>query len=157
MRFFRLRRKPESDEEEKELVLDADTEEEALAQDIIEAEEEAPQSAAEAATPTEEEAPAPAGDLLAQIGAEADAEIKAEIEAEKEAPETEGGSPQGGDSLDPDLLDIFRSAKEEVQESTLASELEDIPAQDLLSDLVGVSHRLRTMPRSHAGPGQEQK
>ena len=29
MRFFRLRRKPESDEEEKELVLDADTEEEA--------------------------------------------------------------------------------------------------------------------------------
>jgi hypothetical protein len=157
MRFFRLRRKPESDEEEKELVLDADTEEEALAQDIIEAEEEAPQSAAEAATPTEEEAPAPAGDLLAQIGAEADAEIKAEIEAEKEAPGTEGGSPQGGDSLDPDLLDIFRSAKEEVQESTLASELEDIPAQDLLSDLVGVSHRLRAMPRSHAGPGQEQK
>jgi hypothetical protein len=153
MRFFRLRRKPESDEEEKELVLDADTEEEALAQDIIEAEEEAPQSAAEAATPTAEEAPAPAGDLLAQLGTEADAEI----EAEKEAPGTEGGSPQGGDSLDPDLLDIFRSAKEEVQESTLASELEDIPAQDLLSDLVGVSHRLRTMPRSHAGPGQEQK
>jgi len=153
MRFFRLRRKPESDEEEKELVLDADAEEEAFAQDIIEAEEEAPQSAAEAATPTAEEAPAPAGDLLAQLGAEADAEI----EAEKEAPGTEGGSPQGGDSLDPDLLDIFRSAKEEVQESTLASELEDIPAQDLLSDLVGVSHRLRTMPRSHAGPGQEQK
>jgi hypothetical protein len=153
MRFFRLRRKPESDEEEKELVLDADTEEEALAQDIIEAEEEAPQSAAEAATPTAEEAPAPAGDLLAQLGAEADAEI----EAEEKAPETEGGSPQGGDSLDPDLLNIFRSAKEEVQESTLASELEDIPAQDLLSDLVGVSHRLRAMPRSHAGPGQEQK
>jgi len=153
MRFFRLRRKPESDEEEKELVLDADAEEEAFAQDIIEAEEEAPQSAAEAATPTAEEAPAPAGDLLAQLGAEADAEI----EAEEKAPGTEGGSPQGGDSLDPDLLDIFRSAKEEVQESTLASELEDIPAQDLLSDLVGVSHRLRAMPRSHVGPGQEQK
>jgi hypothetical protein len=146
VRFFRLRRRPERDEEEKELVLDADAEEEALAQGTIEAD-----------TPTEGEAPAPAGDLLAQIGAEADAEIKAEAEAEKEAPGTEGGSPQGGDSLDPDLLDIFRSAKEEVEESTLASELEDIPAQDLLSDLVGVSHRLRAMPRSHAEPGQEQK
>jgi hypothetical protein len=126
MRFFRLRRKPESDEEEKELVLDADA---------------------------EEEAPAPAGDLLVQIGAEADAEIAAEEEASK----TEGGSPQESDSLDPDLLDIFRSAKEEVEESTLASELEDIPAQDLLSDLVGVSHYLRTMPRPPAEPGQDRK
>jgi len=142
MRFFRLRRTPESAEEEKELVLDTDAEVQALSQDT-----------SEAATPTAEEAPAPAGDLLAQIGAEADAEI----EAEKKASETEGGSPQGGDSLDPDLLDIFRSAKEEVEESTLASELEDIPAQDLLSDLVGVSHRLRAMPRPHAEPGQEQK
>jgi hypothetical protein len=126
MKFFRLRRKPESAEEEKELVLDADA---------------------------EEEAPAPAGDLLAQIGAEADAEIA----AEEGAAEAEGGSPQGGDSLDPDLLDIFRSAKEEVEESTLASELEDIPAQDLLSDLMGVSHRLRTMPRPPAEPGQDRK
>ena len=131
MRFFRLRRTPESDEEE------------------------APQGTAETDTPTEGEAPAPAGDLLAQIGAEADAEIKAE--AEKEAPGTEGGSPQGGDSLDPDLLDIFRSAKEEVEESTLASELEDIPAQDLLSDLVGVSQRLHAMPRAQAEPGQDRK
>jgi hypothetical protein len=153
MRFFRLRRKPESDEEERELVLDTDAEAQALAQDTLEAEEKAPQSAAEADSLTEGEAPAPEGHDLAQIGAEADAEI----EAEEEAREAEGGSPQGGDSLDPDLLDIFRAAKDEVQESTLASELEDIPAQDLLSDLVGISHHLRTMPRAHAEPGQEQK
>jgi hypothetical protein len=142
MRFFRLRRKPESAEEEKELVLDTDAEVQALSQDTPEAD-----------TPTEEEAPAPEGDLLAQIGAEADAEI----EAEKKAPETEGGSPQGGDSLDPDLLDIFRTAKEEVEESTLASELEDIPAQDLLSDLVGVSDHLRAMPRARSKPSQDRK
>jgi len=146
MRFFRLRRKPESGEEEKELVLDTDAEPQALAQDTPEAEEEAD-------TPSEGEALAPEGDLMTQIGAEADAEIA----AEEETPETEGGSPQAGDSLDPDLLDIFRAAKNEVQESTLASELEDIPAQDLLSDLVGVSHRLRAMPRARAEPGQDRK
>lgn len=133
MRFFRLRRKPESGEEEKELVLDTDAEPQALAQDTPEAEEEAD-------TPSEGEALAPEGDLMTQIGAEA-----------------EGGSPQGDDPLDPDLLDIFRAAKNEVQESTLASELEDIPAQDLLSDLVGVSHRLHAMPRPPAEPGQDRK
>jgi hypothetical protein len=142
MRFFRRSRNKENDEEEKELVLDTDTEPQALSQDTP-----------EAATPTEGEAPAPEGDLLAQIGAE----TNAEIEAEEGARETEGGSPQGGDSLDPDLLDIFRAAKDEVQESTLASELEDIPAQDLLSDLVGVSQRLHAMPRAQAEPGQDRK
>jgi hypothetical protein len=153
MRFFRLRRQDESGEEEKELALDTDAEPQALAQDTPEAEEKAPESAPEADTPTEGEAPAPEGDLLAQIGAETDAETK----AEEEAPETEGGSPQADDSLDPDLLDIFRSAKNEVQESTLASELDDIPAQDLLIDLVGVSHRLRAMPRPPAEPDQDRK
>jgi hypothetical protein len=137
MRFFRRSRNKENDEKERELVLDTDTEPQALAQD----------------TPAEGEAPAPEGDLLAQIGAEANAEIA----AEEGAPEAEGGSPQGGDSLDPDLLDIFRAAKDEVQESTLASELEDIPAQDLLSDLVGISHDLRAMPRAHAEPDQDRK
>lgn len=142
MRFFRLRCKPESGEEEKELVLDTDAEPQALAQDTPEAEE-------EAGTPSEGEALAPEGDLMTQIDAE--------IAAEEETPETEGGSPQAGDSLDPDLLDIFRAAKNEVQESTLASEVEDIPAQDLLSDLVGVSHRLHAMPRPPAEPGQDRK
>ena len=139
MRFFRLRRKPESGEEEKELVLDTDAEPQAPAHNTPDAEEKVPESAPEADAPTQGEAPAPEGDLLAQIGAEA-----------------EGGSPQGDDSLDPDLLDVFRAAKNEVQESTLASELEDIPAQDLLSDLVGVSHRLHAMPRARdlaAEPG----
>ncbi|MCJ7510003.1 MAG: hypothetical protein MUP14_03845 [Dehalococcoidia bacterium] len=142
MRFFRRRRNTENDEEKKELALDTDTEAQALAQDMPEAD-----------TPTDGEALVPEGDLLAQIGAETNAEIR----AEEGAREAEGGSPQGGDSLDPDLLDIFRAAKDEVHESTLASELEDIPAQDLLSDLVGISHDLRTMPRTHAEPDQDRK
>jgi LysM repeat protein len=95
VKLYRLRREPESGEEEKELVLDTDAEAQAPAQ---------------------------------------------------EAPEAEGSSPQVGDSLDTNLLDPFGDARNEVEESTPASGLADIPIQDLLSDLVGVSHRLRTTP-----------
>jgi hypothetical protein len=108
VKLFRLRRKPESGEVEKELVLDTDAEAQALAQEV---------------------------------------------------PEAERGSPQGGDSLDPNPLDIFGDAKNEVEESTPASEPVDIPIQDLLSDLVGVSHRLRTTPQACdlvAEPGEEE-
>ena len=75
------------------------------------------------------------------------AETNSEIEAEDKASEEE-------DPLDPDLVDIFREAKNEVEQSTLASELEDVTAQDLLDDLVGVRHRLATMPRARAEPGE---
>lgn len=74
------------------------------------------------------------------------------MEAEEKSPEAEGGAPQGDDPLDPDLVDIFRDAKNEVLEGTLASELEAIPIQDLLSDLKGVSDRLGVEPRAHAEP-----
>jgi hypothetical protein len=140
MKLFRVRRKAKSGEEDKELVLDTDAEPQAPAPDTTEPETEpetSPDAAAEAEAPAQGEAPAPEGDLLAQIGAE-----------------TEGGEPQEDDSLDPDLVDIFREAKNEVEESTLASELEDIPAQDLLSDLMGVRHRLNMTPRSRAEPGK---
>ncbi|MCJ7510004.1 MAG: LysM peptidoglycan-binding domain-containing protein [Dehalococcoidia bacterium] len=102
MKVFRLRREPESGEEEKEFILDTDAEAQAPAQDT---------------------------------------------------PAAEGGPSQEDDSLDPDLLDIFHAAKNEVEESTPASELADIPVHDLLSDLVGVSHRLHATPRAHAEPG----
>jgi len=107
VKLFRLRRKPESGEAEKELVLDTDAEAQAPAQDTT---------------------------------------------------DTAGGSPQGDDSLDPNLLDVFRAAKNETQESTLAPGLGDIPIQDLLSDLVGVSHRLHVTPRARdlaAEPDEE--
>jgi LysM repeat protein len=164
MKLFRLRRKPDSGEDERELVLDTDTQAEDQAKDPTEGEAEASAEAPapEASAPTQEEAqppeaappiqgdaPAPEGDLLARIGAEANREM----EAEEKASQGEGGTPQGDDSLDPDLLDIFREAKNEVVESTLASELEDIPVNDLLSDLVGISRRLGATPRAHPEPG----
>lgn len=154
MKLFRVRRKPKSGEEDKQLVLDTDAEAQppavtpapdaaAEAEADVQAEAQAvtptPDAAAEAAAPTEEEAPVPEGDLLARISAETDSESEAE-----------GDSAEEEDPLDADLVDIFREAKNEVQESTLASELEDIPAQELLSDLMGVSRRLGTMPKARA-------
>jgi hypothetical protein len=142
MKLFRVRRKPKSGEENRELVLDTEAEPQAPVQDEtgaeVEAEAPADTPAADAA-PTEGEAPAPEGDLLTRIGAEADSEIEAE-----------GDSPQEEEPLDPELLDIFREAKNEVQESTLASELEDVPARDLLTDLMGVSRQLGTALRARS-------
>lgn len=154
MKLFRVRRKPKSGQEEKELVLDTDAEAQAPARDAAQAEVEAaapadtatPDAAAEAAAPTEGETPSPEGDLLAQIGAEADSEIEAEADPSQEE-----------DSLDPELIDIFREAKNEVQESTLASELEDVPTRDLLSDLVGISRRLSETLRARAQPDEGRK
>jgi len=149
MKLFRVRRKPKSGEENRELVLDTEAEAQALAQDGTgaEVEAEAPAGTPTAdAAPAEGEAPAPEGDLLTRIGAETDSEIEAE-----------GGSPQEDDPLDPELLDIFREAKNEVLESTLASELEDIPAQDLLTDLMGVSRQLGTALRARARADQGRK
>jgi hypothetical protein len=145
MRLFRPRRKPKSDQEEKELVLDTDAEAQAPAQDRADAEvkTEAP---ADAELSVEEQAPVPEADLLAQIAAATDSEIEAE-----------DGSAQEDDPLDPELLDIFREAKNEVQESTLASELEDIPVQDLLGYLQGVKRGLSAVQRARAQPGERQK
>jgi len=136
MKLFRVRRKPKSGEEDKELVLDTDAE----------AETPTPDAAAVAEVPTQEEAPAPEGDLMTQISAETNNEIEAEEKASEE-----------DDPLDPDLVDIFREAKNEVEESTLASELEDIPTQDLLSDLVGVRRRLSIAARDRAKSDEGRK
>ena len=126
MKLFRLRRKPKSGEEERELVLDTDAE-------------------VGAEAPAQEEAPAPESDLMTQISSETESEIEAEEKASEEDP------------LDPDLVDLFREAKNEVEESTLASELEDIAAQDLLTDLMGVSDRLRTTSWGRAESSEGKK
>jgi len=145
MKLFRLRRKPKSGQEEKELVLDTDAEAQAHVQDITEAQVEAEAPPDTPSPDVEVEAPAPEGDLMTQISAETDGEIEAEEEASEEDP------------LDPDLVDIFREAKNEVEESTLASELEDITTQDLLSDLVSVSQSLSRTLRARAESGQDRK
>ena len=45
-----------------------------------------------------------------------------------------------------DLLDIFKETKEETEEGSLASEVDDIAIDDLLSDVVGMSQRLGVTP-----------
>ena len=142
MKLFR-RRKPENGEAEDELA--------------FEAEEDPGQETAEAALEAASGAPADAGpilapdDPLAQMRAEAAAETgAAETPSEGAAP-----SPNLDDPLDAGLMDLFREAKNEVQESTLASDLEDIPIQDLLSDLVSVSQDLGITPRVRAKPRQD--
>jgi len=155
MRLFRGRAKPRSDQEDRERMLDAGTEgAPAAATDALNAGSEAGSDRAPSDTPEPEakeaetatdapgKAPPPQDNLLAQIGAEADAEL-----ATEEAAAAEGGSPSEKDELDPELLDIFRDARNEVQESSFAAELEDISAQQLLDDLAGVSQRLGVPPR----------
>ena len=146
MKLFR-KRKPEHAEEEDELLLDADPAQEDSIREMTEAETGAstdPLAQAEAGPPT--------NDLFAQMRADADAEIA----AAENPPEGAPASPKPDDVLDAGLMDLFREAKNEVQESTLASELPDIPIQDLLGDLVSVSRRLgvRPRPRLKPNPGQ---
>jgi len=145
MKLFR-RRKPENGEQEDDLVVDADAAEEDSGQEMAEA---APEAAAGAAA---EPGPILApDDPLAQMRADAASEAAA-----AETPsEGAASSPNPADPLDAGLMDLFREAKNEVQESTLASDLEDIPIQDLLSDLVSVSEGLGITPRVRAKPRQD--
>jgi len=142
VKLFR-RRKPENGEAEDELAFEAG---EDPGQETAEAALEA------AAGPAADAGPILApDDPLAQMRAEAAAETgAAETPSEGAAP-----SPNLDDPLDAGLMDLFREAKNEVQESTLASDLEDIPIQDLLSDLVSVSQDLGITPRVRAKPRQD--
>ena len=144
MKLFR-KRKPNKGEEADE-IFDADAAEEDRGQEMAEA---APEAAAGAAAE-----PGPIltpDDPLAQMRADAARETAAaETPSEGAAP-----SPNPDDPLDASLMDLFREAKNEVQESTLASDLEDIPIQDLLSDLVSVSEGLGITPRVRAKPKQD--
>jgi murein DD-endopeptidase MepM/ murein hydrolase activator NlpD len=56
------------------------------------------------------------------------------------------------EALDPDLLDIFRDAKQEAEDGTLVSELEDVPISDLLMDLRSITQRLGVRPTHRAEP-----
>ena len=99
----------------------------------------------------QEETPALGGDLLV----EADAEAESEIETGGRTPENGAASPETDEPLDPGLVQLFVEAKNEVQEATMASELPDIPIQDLLSDLVSVSRDLGISPRARVEPKQD--
>ena len=155
MKLFGKRRKSDGEEED-DLVFDTDAAEEGSGQEMVEAAAETGTSADAAAPEAVASPAAQAGpvltpnDPLAQMRADAASEAAAEEPAEGAAP-----SPKPDDPLDAGLMDLFLEAKNEVQESTLASELEDIPIQDLLSDLMSVSEGLGITPRVHARPRQD--
>lgn len=143
MKLFRTKRKPEDGEEEKELALDTDG-----------AGKASPEAEPGAAPPVDALAglvgppppSAPQEDPLTQLSAEAPGELAA-IE---KPPESDPTSPGPDDALDAGLMDLFREAKNEVQDTTLASELPDIPIQELLGDLVSISRRLGISPQARA-------
>jgi hypothetical protein len=147
VKLFR-RRKPENAEEEDDLVSNTDA-----------AEEDSTREPTGAATGASTDPPAQAGavpptdDPIAQMRADAIAEVA----AAENPPEGAPGSPQPDDALDAGLMDLFREAKDEVEEATLASQMPDIPIQELLGDLVTLSQRLgvKPRPRLEVNPDQE--
>lgn len=96
----------------------------------------------------QEEAPALAGDNMF----EGDAEADTETDAGERAPANGAAPPEGDRPLDPGLLQLFAEARNEAQEKALASELPDIPIQELLSELVSLSRRLGIEPPARAEP-----
>jgi hypothetical protein len=118
VKLFR-KRTPENDEGADEL-LDTDGAEEAAAQE------------------TPEVAPADA--------AEPEAVLTPDEPLAQESPEGTAPPSKPDDLFDGGLMDLFREAQNEVEESTLATDLPDIPMEDLLSDLVSVSRRLGIEP-----------
>jgi hypothetical protein len=145
VKLFRKRKRDNAEEDEP--LLDSDVEEEDSTRETTAA-------ATEASTdpPAQAGAVPPVDDPVAQMRADA----AAEAAAAENPPEGATASPQPVDALDAELMDLFREAKNEVEEATLASQLPDIPIQELLGDLVSVSQRLGVKPRPHleANPGE---
>jgi hypothetical protein len=141
MKLFRLKGKHDDPDAEKELVLDTGTADDSAPEPQSSLEpESAPPVADEAVeiASNEEEAPPPPPEdnLLAQISAQADKEM-----AEQEELAAGATSPDD-DTLDPSLLDIFKDAKTEVEEGSLAADLEDIPAREVLEEMRAISRGL---------------
>jgi hypothetical protein len=147
-----MKRKLENGEEEKELVLDTDGADEASVEAVAETggPGTAPTPDALAGLVGPPPPSAPQADPLTQIGAEAPYELA----AEEKPPEGDPASPRSDDTLDPGLMDLFREAKNEVQDTTLASDLPDIPIQELLDDLVSISRRLGISSQARPKPNE---
>ena len=108
-----------------------------------------PQPDGEGLASTQEETPALGGDPLVELGAEvgSEADTGGRLPANGAAPETD-------EPLDPALEQLFLQANAEAQESLAASELPDIPIQDLLNELVSLSRRLGIEPPARAEPAE---
>lgn len=140
MKLFRLKGKHDDPNAERELVLDTGTADDSTPEAQSPPEPgpvpAAPDEAVAEIPSNQEEGPAPQDNFLAEISAQADKEM-----AEQEQLAA-GASPQDDDALDPGLLDIFRDAKSEVEESSLAAELESVSAREILDEIRGIGQRL---------------
>jgi LysM repeat protein len=105
-----------------------------------------PQPDGEGLATTQEETQALDGDPLVEPGAE----VGSEADARERAPENGAAAPETDEPLNPALVQLFLEANAEAQESVLASELPDIPIQQLLSELVSLSRSLGIAPPASA-------
>ena len=110
-----------------------------------------PQPDGEGLATTQEETPALGGDPLVEPGAE----VGSEANARRRPPENGAAALETDEPLDPALVQLFREANAEAQESVAASELPDIPIQDLLNELLSLSRRLGIEPTARAEPANE--
>jgi murein DD-endopeptidase MepM/ murein hydrolase activator NlpD len=112
--------------------------------------------------PAPEETPDPlaglgeaaAPDPLAALGA------PSPVAADGAAPaDSEGSQPKDpfDDALDMDLLDIFRDAKKETEEGSLAGQVEEVSIADLLGDVETIRSRLGIKARPAPPPEPEPK
>lgn len=143
MKLFRLRGKHNDPKAEKELVLDTGRGDSSApgAQAPPESEP-ASSNSDEPVVDLDAAAPqsAPPADLFAELSAQADKEMAEQEQLAAGEPSTDD------DELDPGLLDIFRDAKSEVEESSLAADLENVPARAILDDIRGISQGLGIPP-----------
>lgn len=126
----------------------------ARALEQMRARRDAPQDAPQAVVPSVPPGPAvaaPGPEPVADTGAQPEPEaIPSQPEdplAAAQAAVNEAES-QPAEGMDPNLLDIFRDAKQETEEGSLASEVEEVPIRDLLSDLWSIGRRLGVRPAS---------
>jgi LysM repeat protein len=107
-----------------------------------------PQPDGEGPATTQEEAPVPGGDPPAELA----------VEGHTKAGPSENGaaSPEVDEPLDPGLVRLFLEANAEAEASVTASELPDIPIQDLLNELVSLSRSLGIERPYHAEPATGQ-
>jgi LysM repeat protein len=107
-----------------------------------------PQPDGERAATTREETPALGGDPLVELGAEAHTEARPS--------ENGAASHEVDEPLDPGLVRLFLEANAEAEASLTASELPDIPIQDLLNELVSLSRSLGIERPYHTQPATGQ-
>src|SRR4030042_2076331 len=109
-----------------------------------------PQPDGEGLASTQEETPALEGDPLVELGAK----VGSEADTGGRLP-LNGAAPETDEPLDPALVRLFLEANAEAQESLAASELPDIPIQDLLNELVSLGRCLGLEPPARAQPAKE--